>query len=252
MSDLTNPPHAALRLGIVGGLGPASTAVLYDRITRRYYEATGGAYPSILIDSVAIDNAIESTFVGGPGDEHARRRVGRLFEDSFDLLSRAGCQAIAIACNTAHFWAEPIAREKRVRFLSMTRATMEAAAARGLRRGLLLSSAGTSALRIYDEHAAPRGITLVDPSPSEQDVVSECILRLVREPRTDAIRAALTDVVARHAHAIDFVVLGCTDLSAVWPGEVLGHPTFDSLDLLAEACVSFLRERPSPNVEVTP
>jgi hypothetical protein len=50
-------------------------------------------------DSVAIDHAIESTFVGGPRDEHARR-VGRLFEDSFDLLSRAGCQAITIACNT--------------------------------------------------------------------------------------------------------------------------------------------------------
>src|SRR5262245_36296337 len=105
MSDLARHSNGSRRqrLGIVGGLGPASTAVLYDRITRRYYEAAGGAYPSILIDSVAIDDGIESTFVAGVGGEPERRRVGALFEESFDLLSRAGCQAIAIACNTAHF-----------------------------------------------------------------------------------------------------------------------------------------------------
>ncbi len=130
-------------------------------------------------------------------------------------LEAAGCGAIAIPCNTAHGWFEPMQAATRLPILHI----VEAAADELLRLGIaagpigLMATKGTLAMRLYQDRLEGRGYDCLVPPEAEMDRIVMPAIDLVKANRVSESYAPLAEtarrLIARGARA---VVLGCTEI----------------------------------------
>ena len=155
-------------------------------------------------------------------------------------LERAGAELLVMACNTAHYYYDDIAREVSIPFLHMPRETAKCAAKRGYRAVALLATSGTVKTGVYaDAFAAEApGARLLLPDDAGQDAVMKLIYDGVKKGRrdypTDSVRSAIADLTARGAESF---VLGCTELPLAFQYGGIDAPAIDPTRVLARAAV---------------
>jgi aspartate racemase len=161
-------------------------------------------------------------------------------------LEAAGCEAFAVACNTAHHWAGELAASVRIPLLHIADAAVEALARRPVppMRVGILATRGTLAAAFYGERLARRGFDWIVPSGEEQrTLVDEAIARVKAGDRAGArapFEAAAGALAARGAEAI---LLACTELPLAAEGAACPVPLLDASRALAEALVDFSLRR---------
>jgi len=159
-------------------------------------------------------------------------------------LETAGCEAVAIPCNTAHGWYDDLAAATRLPILHIVDATAAELRRLGLENGRigLLGTAGTLAMRLYQERLEPLGYDCLVPEAAEMQTLVSPAIAEVKANRVAAARVPLMDAAARLvARGADAVVLGCTEIplaiSAETDAAELGVPIADSIDALARAAL---------------
>ena len=151
-------------------------------------------------------------------------------------LQRAGADALAIPCNTAHAYADSIRHSVSIPLLDMVSLTVDqiALAGRTARVGLLASTA-IHTTGLYAKALSAQSIATVLPSRQE-DVMA--LIRAVKRGDTGAqIQAALGQVARETAGRADVLLIACSELSVISAGITV--PFVDSLDVLAQAIVTF-------------
>ena len=87
------------RVGILGGMGPEATVLLMQKLLRAVPATDDADHIPLIVDqNPQVPSRIRYLLEGqgeNPGPVLARMAAN---------LQRAGAQAIAIACNTAHYW----------------------------------------------------------------------------------------------------------------------------------------------------
>jgi aspartate racemase len=151
-------------------------------------------------------------------------------------LQRAGAEALAIPCNTAHAYAHSIRRAVSIPLLDMVQLTVDqiAESRRVARVGLLASSA-VLATELYARSFANHGIAVVHPG--RQDQVMALIKAVKRGETGPEIEAALAPIALDLAAQADVLLVGCSELSVISAG--ISAPFVDSLDVQAQAIVNF-------------
>ena len=82
-------------IGVLGGLGPATTAKFYLQLTRDLM--AGDERPRLCIWNVAVHTQAEERFIKhGSDTEHFVERL----REGARALERAGCSSIVLPCNT--------------------------------------------------------------------------------------------------------------------------------------------------------
>jgi aspartate racemase len=151
-------------------------------------------------------------------------------------LQRAGAEALAIPCNTAHAYAHSIRRAVSIPLLDMVQLTADqiASSRRVARVGLLASSA-VLATELYAKAFAGHGIAVVHPARQEEVMA---LIKAVKRGETGLeIQAALARTALDLANQADVLLVGCSELSVIAAG--ITAPFVDSLDVQAQAIVSF-------------
>jgi len=204
--------------GIVGGLGPESTADYYTAIIRRFRELDrAGAdapsrserNPEILIASADI-HAMLALVAKRDFDavaEFLLAQIGR--------LARAGADFAAIACNTAHVAFDQVAARSPIPLVSLVDSACLAMGAAGSRRALLTGTAFTMGERFYAERAAASGVEIVSPSPEDREAIQNVIFPELEEGViVSEKKARFIEIANRYAReaGVDSVILGCTEL----------------------------------------
>ena len=113
------------RLGILGGMGPQATQDFYQRILDRTDASCDQEHLPTLIWSDTSMPDRTAAILGGDAEGCYRRLL-----DGARLLERGGCTALAIPCNTSHFFADRLQAGLRIRLLNMVRLSAAAMAAR--------------------------------------------------------------------------------------------------------------------------
>jgi aspartate racemase len=151
-------------------------------------------------------------------------------------LQRAGAEALAIPCNTAHAYAHSIRRAVSIPLLDMVQLTVdEIASSRRTARVGLLASTATLASELYAKAFAAYGIAVVHPVAQEQ-VMS--LIKAVKRAETGLqIQVALGRMALDLARQSDVLLIGCSELSVIAAGVTV--PFVDSLDVQARAIVRF-------------
>lgn len=236
MSPYYPPSHPVV--GVLGGMGPAATIDLMRRVMEATPAGDDVDHVHLLVDQnpkvpSRIDALINRT---GPSPLNELVRMAK-------GLEAAGATMLAIACNTAHAYAEEIAAAVHIPLLNMVTLTAEAIAQRPLqhRRIGMLASTAVLQLGIYERALEAFGVET--RYPERQPEVMRIIKAVKKEGSTAGLRDEFNAVASElFAGDVDLLAIACTDLSLLIDGLEADITRIDALDMLVSAIVERARK----------
>ena len=229
-------------LGIIGGMGPMASAVFYDMISSK----TDASCDQENLNLILLSHAgmPDRTRAILSKDEAQIEEVrSKLYADAM-FLQNAGCTAIAVTCNTAHYFVNMIEDELDIPFIHLIRETAEAVASEfGARKVAVLATDGTIETRLYQDELSKRGVIAFTPKAEVQALVMHEIYECIKsgKPADEEIWQKIEEYVK--AEGCEAAVLACTELSVVRKELSLGSFYFDPMDIMAERCLDFYEKR---------
>ena len=229
-------------LGIIGGMGPMASAVFYDMISSK----TDASCDQENLDLILLSHAgmPDRTRAILSKDEAQIEEVrSKLLADAM-FLQNAGCTAIAVTCNTAHYFVNMIEGELDIPFIHLIRETAEAVASEfGAKKVAVLATDGTIETRLYQDELSKRGVIAFTPKAEVQALVMHEIYECIKsgKPADEEIWQKIEEYVK--AEGCEAAVLACTELSVVRKELSLGSFYFDPMDIMAERCLDFYEKR---------
>lgn len=226
-------------LGVLGGMGPLASAQFMLRLTLLTPAGRDQDHiPAMLWSDPRVPDRTAARLAGGEDPLPALLRGIR-------GLEAAGAGTIAIPCNTAHGWFEGMQAATSLPILHI----VDAAEAELRRLGVapgpigLMGTAGTLAMRLYQERLDGRGWTCLTPTEAEMQRLVTPGIALVKANDVAGAHAPLAEaarlLVGRGASA---VVLGCTEIPlGIAAGPALPFPVCDTIDALARAAIAWAR-----------
>ncbi len=216
-------------LGVLGGMGPAATLDFLAKLQAATPVVREQDHIRVLVD---INPKIPDRNTDGDA-------AGPVLAAMAAGLRDAGAEVLAIACNTAHAFAEQV-KSSGLPLIDLPETAVEAARIGGATRIGVLGTAG--GLSIYRDRLAHLGLEAVTLGDHEQ---VEFMALLYRIKRGD-LSAASRQTMAALAHRLvglgaQAVVAGCTEVPLVMGQDDLTVPFVDATDALARRCVEVCR-----------
>ncbi|NCB63101.1 MAG: aspartate/glutamate racemase family protein [Clostridia bacterium] len=220
------------RLGILGGMGPQATLAFYQRILDMTDAGSDQEHLPTLIWSDTVVPDRTACILSGDTE-----RVYAALLSGAKLLEREGCTALAVPCNTSHFFADRLQNELNIPLLNMVRLTARTMKDKGCRRVGVLATDGTIQTKLYQTELERLGIEAVIPGEKAQRAVMTVIYDQVKSGKpADPGTFAAADLDLR-AQGCDGAILACTELSVYRLDHGLPDFYTDAMDVLAAECV---------------
>lgn len=230
------------RLGVIGGMGPQATNTFYQYLIDRTDARTDQEHLSVLIFS---DCAMPDRTTAILGTQAQKEEVYQRLLSDARMLEGAGCTAIAVPCNTSHFFLDKVQQQISIPIIHMIRETARMLVEQGKRRPGILATDGTIQTGLYQREFAALGIYAAAPRPAAQRQVMSFIYDDIKAGKAgDPEKFALfTKDLADQG--CDCAVLACTELSVFASQHHLSSFCVDAMEVLAqrsiEACHKPLR-----------
>ncbi len=222
-------------VGILGGMGPAATVLLMQKIMAATAAQGDADHLPLLVDQNTQVPSRLRHLLDHKGDD-----PGPVLAAMAARLQVAGADAIAMPCNTAHHYAPAIRAAISVPFLDMVGLSVAEAvrlAGSGGTVGILASPA-VRRVGLFEAAFAGKGLKSV--YAADEDATLAAIRSLKADGVNDKARAELAaasaDLLARGAKV---QMIACTEFSLIPQSVALGVTSFDTLDLLVQAIIAF-------------
>ena len=221
-------------IGILGGMSPAATADLYNRIISIFQNRFNAKYdkdfPEIVIISLPIPDIVENT-------ENEKLTISMLI-DAAKRLEAAGCSFIVIPCNTAHAYLKQIRNLVKIRIISI----MEEAGKFSMKQNLsnvgLLSTEFTKKKRLYKIELDKFGISTITFNDKKQKKLTRLIMEILKGNLNQSNKDSLLDFIKNLQNKnAEAVILGCTEFPLLIKQKDCDIKLIDTIEILAEACV---------------
>lgn len=223
--------HKEPMLGVIGGLGPETSAAFCLNVIRRI-QSLQQRQPRILLENVPLSFRDEQVLIEG-GEKTNHRR---LILQAANRLSLVGCTSLVIPCNTAHLFIEELRNSTSVPFISILEESVRRCHEGGRRRIGVLASTKTLQENLHAPLFSSFGISLL--FPRNQHEIDALILRILKEGPRESDKKRMQEMcVALKRQGAERILLACTELSLVGRGL---PDTLDSLEILEEAAVRHL------------
>lgn len=220
-------------LGILGGMGPQATQDFYQRILDRTDAACDQEHlPTIILSDTAMPDRT-AAILGGDAEGCYRR----LLADA-KTLEHCGATALAIPCNTSHYFADRLQGELNIPIIHMVRETAKAVAAQGSRRVGILATDGTVRTGVYQRELEALGLECVSPPPEAQKLVMSIIYDEIKKGEKGSREKFAAIDRALRGQGCDAGILGCTELSVYRTYHALPEFYVDAMDILAEKAIT--------------
>lgn len=220
-------------VGVLGGMGPEATILLMQKVLNAVPARDDGDHvPLIVHQNPQVPSRI-AALIDGKGIDPSPT-LAQMARD----LERAGAQALAMPCNTAHHYAPDVAGATALPFLNMLDLTAAKLAQSGAKHIGMLASPATRLTGVFDAGFAHHGLTPVWPKDDD------AILRIIRAVKAGQNANALGAELGAEAQALinqgaDHLLVACTELSLMTDALPVGTAWTDSLDCLVVAIVDF-------------
>jgi aspartate racemase len=200
--------------GIIGGMGPGTTADFYKDINAIAEDRNLPTRPGLFIWNVPLEYAIEQDLL--QNQEGLEKYLPYLVEAA-QRLEAAGCDFLVVPCNTVHELYDQFSSEVRIPILHIVNETVKALEKQSIGQVALLATEQTIGSRLYQEPLDRSGIDWVIPSNTDQKRLNDIVSRLVTASGADSAQGETSDkkwlngLVDGYVRDIGSVVLGCTD-----------------------------------------
>lgn len=211
-------------LGVLGGMGPAATLDFLARLQAATPAARDQDHIRVLVDiNPHIPDRNTDSEAAGPV-------LGAMAKG----LAVAGADVLAIACNTAHAYADSIRGASGLPLIDMIDIACEAARDGGARRVGVLGT--PTAVALYGARLKALGLEPIIPDAAQQARFMELVYRI----KAGDLGADVRDGMAELAAGMDAeaLIAGCTEVPLVLEPARLSVPLLDAGALLAARCVA--------------
>jgi aspartate racemase len=219
-------------IGILGGMGSAATAHMYNRLIAKCQERgarTDQAFPTVIVSSIPIPY---TNGLGWKDDAAVLSNTRKQIEQ----LQACGATVIVPACNTISLLLAHI--DTRIPVLALPEIAAITLASRGYRRIAVACSAKAREEDLHHRLLLRHGIETVALTELEQETVNCLIDELIGVPAQSSHAQTLehlrAEVCARGAQDL---LLGCTELSLVQMIDKL-----DSLEFALDFLLDYLSD----------
>jgi len=225
------------KLGIIGGMSWASTALYYDHINRGIAQRLGGLHSALLaIESVDFAGIAAMEFAGDWDG------IAKVTIDAARRLEAGGAEGLLLACNTVHKSYDAVAANVNVPVLHIAEATADRLVADGRTRVALLGSRFTMTESFIRERLERRGIALAPIEAGWMAEVDRIIYEELGVGRVvrDSQRKLKTLITELGKQKVQAVVLGCTELVLAVDVRANVLPVYDTTAIHARAAVEWM------------
>jgi len=219
-------------VGILGGMGPEATILLMQKCLDAT-EAKDDAdhIPLIVHQNPQVPSRI-AALIEGTGNDPAP-----VLKSMARDLKRAGAQALAMPCNTAHHYASAVAGEG-IPFLHMIDLTADKLKTLGAHRIGMLASPATRLAGVFDTAFAYNELEPI--WHNDEDAVLDLIKAVKSGVSLSELRTTTTFLAeGLLEQSCDHILVACTELSLMTNDLPDGVPWVDSLDCLTAAIIEF-------------
>ena len=217
----------SLVLGVLGGMGPAATLDFLTKLQALTPAERDQDHIRTLVD---INPQV-------PDRNDPLNKPGPVLAEMAGALRGAGADVLAIACNTAHAYADVIVRASGLPLIDMIGTAAAAARDTGARRAGVLGT--RQALKLYREYLAAQGMGIVTLEADRQEQFLELIYKIKSGDRSPAVRGQMAELTADlAAGGAEAIIAGCTEVPLVYEAGAGRMPFIDAGEALARRCVS--------------
>lgn len=228
-------------IGVLGGMGPEATILLQQKLIAATPAEDDSDHIPLLIDMnpqvpSRIAHLIEET-----GED-----PGPTLATMAQRLETAGAVALAMPCNTAHFYAPAIVKAVKIPLLNMVDLAADHALAKLAPQGAvgMLASPAVKKTHLFENALQARGLTTCWP---DDDASMLTAIRAIKangpcQIARDILSAASAELLAKGA-SLQFVA--CSEFSLIAESTAPDANVVDTLDLLARAIIDVASPAPS-------
>lgn len=221
-------------VGILGGVGPETTASFYLHIISKCQNFRDVSRPNVLIQNLPIPYKVEENLLlhGKSVEEYLP-----YLSNYAKLLESAGADFIVMPCNTLHCFEQIIRENIKIPFISIVDVVGSFLKFSKVHNVGLIATKVTLEAQFYQNKFKEIGLDYRLPNDFEQVKIAKMIHGLVTGQYANSQRKVLVEIVENFANeGISQVLLACTDLQALVPQ----HPKMaiaDTMQLLADEVV---------------
>ena len=228
------------KLGLVGGVGPASTLEYYKSLNEGYQKSLAnpakcGENLPMVIDSLNL--AVAYNLV----EKKDWDNFAELFIDSIRAMHRAGAQIAAISANTAHIVFDEVAARSPIPLVGLVDETCKAAQDKGCKKAVIFGTAFTMSSGMYEKKFAAYGMDAAVPSEVDQKTIHGILFpNLAAGIVLEEDKAVILDIAKKilSEQKADALVLGCTELPLIIKPGDLDAILLDTTKIHIEAILS--------------
>ncbi len=213
------------KIGIIGGMGPESTALLYRYIIKhcqiRFNSFRDEDFPEIIIHNLPIPDITKPTT--------REQDVKKELRKALSLFETANVDFIAFPCNTLSFFVNDLKKESKIPIIDIVEETAKYIKSSNINKITLLGTETTIKKGVYRKYLEDVEIC----NPDDQKRITPLIYNVMKGKGTTK---ELNGIISKYIKQKEFVVLGCTDLS-VLAENIRSRYVIDSLKVLANSIV---------------
>ncbi|MFH1286376.1 MAG: amino acid racemase [Candidatus Magasanikbacteria bacterium] len=223
-------------IGVLGGMGPESTAIFYHALIQQCQKQYGAQYdddyPEIFIYNLPIPDVVE-------GLTKPEETLTMLIKGAQKIES-IGVDVMVMPCNTAHYFYPGMSKSISMPFICIFLATAKKIRSKGYTKVGFLATETTIKYKSYDKDFEKNGIELILPDQTDQEKLTKIIMNILAGRKLETDKEALKQIIERlNAKGAKAIVLACTDLPILLKQEDVDVEVFDTVEILAETTVQY-------------
>jgi len=223
-------------IGILGGMGPESTAIFYQALIKQCQKQYGAQYdsdyPEIFIYNLPIPDVVE-------GLENAEETLAMIVKGA-QKIDSIGVDFMVMPCNTAHYFYPDMAKSINIPFICIFLTTAKKIKSKGYKKVGFLSTETTVKYKSYDRDFEKNDIELILPEQEDAKLLTKIIMNILAGQKNTSDKQNLIEIIERlKAKGAEAIVLACTDLPILLKQEDTDMELFDTVEILAEATIQY-------------
>ena len=216
------------KLGVIGGMGPLATVSFYEKVVLN----TAAKCDNEHIDMVVLSHASmpdrTKCIIENKGGEFLE-----VIKKDFKILEDIGVEAVAIPCNTSHYFFDEFKKFTGLRIINMIEETILEVKKRGIEKIAVFGTLGTLNSKVYEKYANQHGLLVKEVSPEDKQAVMDIIYDIKETNCLDGRR--FVDILSRYCDDETVGIIACTELSLLdIPRDI---NTIDALDVLVKRSI---------------
>ena len=216
------------KLGVIGGMGPLATVSFYERVVLNTLAKCDNEHIDMVVLSHASMPDRTKCIIENKGGEFLE-----VIKKDFKILEDIGVEAVAIPCNTSHYFFDEFKKFTGLRIINMIEETILEVKRRGIEKIAVFGTLGTLNSKVYEKYANQQGLLVKEVSPEDKQAVMDIIYDIKETNGLDGRR--FVDILSRYCDDETVGIIACTELSLL--DIPLDINTIDALNVLVKRSI---------------